>query len=71
MGGGMAVSSELNGDELESGFLIFDCPDESGLEFHIPVGSMDSNMSARFFMSDEQAEHLIEIIQNKLNARRP
>lgn len=36
--------------------IVYDCPDENGMQISV-------------FMDDEQAENLITIIQNKLNAR--
>ncbi len=60
--------TEKTCDEIE-GALIFDCPKEKGIEIIIPIGSPDSNLTAIFFMKDEQAQEFINIIQNKLNAR--
>ena len=62
---------ERNGEELDNGCLIFDVPEEKGIELVIPIGGVDSGFTARVFMDDEKAEEMIRIIQNKLNARRP
>jgi len=57
---------ERNGTETEQGILIFDVPEEKGLEIIIPV---TDNMKASIFISDDEAEKVIKIMQNKLNAR--
>lgn len=53
--------------ELECGILVYDVPEEKGIEIIVPVFE---NMRASIFMDDEQAEQMINIVQNKLNARR-
>jgi len=58
-----------SGVETDYGCSIFDIPEENGIELHVPVGSETGNCYARIFMTDEQAEDLISIIQNKLNGR--
>ncbi|KKL78983.1 hypothetical protein LCGC14_2019380 [marine sediment metagenome] len=58
----------LNVDEVNN-CLIFDCPEEGGIELIFPVGGDGSNMRASIFVNDEDAQKLINIIQNKLNAR--
>ena len=60
----MSISRDV--EELENGCIIFDVPEEKGIEIIVPVTDF---MRASIFMSDEQAEELIRIIQNKLNAR--
>ncbi len=55
-------------DEV-NGCMVIDCPRDKGIEINVPIGSKDSNMVARFFMSDKQAQELVNIIQNKINAR--
>jgi len=57
---------DRNGVEMENGCLIFDVPEEKGIEIIIPVTDF---MKASLFMEDKEAEELIMIIQNKLNAR--
>ena len=57
---------ERNGFEQESGCIIFDVPEEKGIEIIIPV---TERMKASLFMSDEQAQEMIRIIQNKINSR--
>jgi len=57
---------ERNGIEQDNGCIIFDVPEEKGIEMIIPV---TENMRASVFMTDKEAENLINIIQNKLNAR--
>jgi hypothetical protein len=54
-----------DGIEL-SNVLIFDCPEEKGIELIVPVFE---NMRASIFLNDDEAEKVINIIQNKLNAR--
>lgn len=56
---------ERNGTEIES-CLIFDVPEEKGIEIIVPV---TDNMKASLFLTDEEAQKMINIIQNKLNAR--
>jgi len=60
------MMEERNGTETEQGILIFDVPEEKGLEIIIPV---TDNMKASVFIPDDEAEKVIQIIQNKLNAR--
>jgi|GEM_PF-3981477 len=57
---------ERNGTETEQGILIFDVPEEKGLEIIIPV---TDNMKASVFIPDDEVEKVIQIMQNKLNAR--
>ena len=57
---------ERNGFEQETGCLIFDISEEKGIEIIIPV---TESMRASLFMSDEQAQEMINIIQNKINSR--
>jgi len=56
---------ERNGVEIDR-CLIFDVPEEKGVEIIIPVAEC---MRASLFMTDEEAQKLINIIQNKINAR--
>ena len=60
------MEKERNGTEMEDGCLVFDVPEEKGIELIVPVFE---NMRASVFMTDEEAQKLINIIQNKLNAR--
>jgi hypothetical protein len=39
---------------------------EPGIELHLPVGF---NLNAVVFMTDKVAQQLVDIIQNKINAR--
>ena len=57
---------ERNGFEQENGCIILDIPEEKGIEIIVPVTEC---MRASLFMSDEQAQKMINIIQNKINAR--
>jgi len=57
---------ERDAKELECGILIFDVPEENGIELIVPVFE---NMKASIFIDDKQAEQMLRIIQNKLNAR--
>ena len=57
---------DRNGVEMENGCLVFDVPEEKGIEIIIPVTDF---MKASLFMEDKEAEEFIRIIQNKLNAR--
>jgi len=56
---------ERNGVELD-GCIVFDVPEEKGIELIIPVTEC---MKASLFMTDEEAQQLVNIIQNKINAR--
>ena len=57
---------ERHGFEQETGCIIFDIPEEKGIEIIIPITDC---MRASLFMSDEQAQEMINIIQNKINSR--
>jgi|TARA_R100000049_G_C1933720_1_gene77561 hypothetical protein len=57
---------ERIGHEQVNGCLVFDVPEEKGIELIIPVFQ---NMRVSTFIKDEEAQELINIIQNKLNAR--
>ena len=46
--------------------LVFDVPEEKGIEIIIAV---TENMRASVFMGDDEVIALINILQNKLNAR--
>ena len=64
------VSKERYGEELEGGALVIDVPEESGIELIIPADDMGmSCMNVRLFFHDDEAQELINIIQNKINAR--
>jgi len=52
--------------ELDCGILVFDVPEEKGIELIVPVFE---NMKASIFIDDKQAQTIIDIIQNKLNGR--
>jgi hypothetical protein len=52
--------------EQDNGCLVFDVPEEKGIEMIVPVFE---NMRASVFFTDKEAENLIKIIQNKLNGR--
>jgi len=56
---------ERNGVEID-GCIVFDIPEEKGVELIIPVTDC---MKASLFMTDEEAQQLVNIIQNKINAR--
>lgn len=57
---------ERNGSEMDNGCIVFDVPEEKGIEIIIPVTDF---MKASLFMEDKEAEEMIRIIQNKINAR--
>jgi len=46
--------------------LILDCHEEGGVELRL---DLENGMSVNFFMDDETAKEMIDIIQNKINAR--
>lgn len=64
--GGEFMDKFRDGKELENGILIFDVPEEKGIELIIPVFE---NMRVSVFLSDDEAVKVIRIIQNKLNGR--
>jgi len=49
----------------DRGLLIFD--DEEGIILEIPM--LGTGTAMRFYITDEVAQDMINIIQNKLNAR--
>jgi len=64
---GDKMARERYGEETEDGnALVIDCAKEGGVELIIQTD--DTNCS-RFFLYDEEAQELVNIIQNKLNAR--
>ena len=58
---------ERYAEELEGGILVVDIPEEKGVELIIPLGEDATN--ARIFMYDDEAEQLVQVVQNKINAR--
>lgn len=52
--------------ELDCGILIFDVPEEKGIEIIFPVFE---NMRASIFVDDKEAQSIISILQNKINGR--
>lgn len=62
----MANDKERHGVETESGCIVFDVPEEKGIELIVPVAGC---MRASVFMDDEEAQNFVNIIQNKLNGR--
>ena len=64
------TSKERYGEELEGGALVIDVPEESGVELIIPMDETGMNCTnLRVFFHDDEAQELIDIIQNKINAR--
>jgi hypothetical protein len=61
------IFMEENNEELEDDMIIFDAPEEGGIEFLIKVSD---RYVATVFLSDEQAERMIRIVENKLNGRK-
>jgi len=61
------VTRERYGEELDGGALVIDIPKEGGIELILPIDC--TCMNARVFMYDDEAQELINIIQNKINAR--
>ena len=53
--------------ERVADIVVFDVPEEKGIQF---VFNVIENMSASVFVSDDDAEELVKIVLNKLNARR-
>jgi len=47
--------------------IIFDNPQEEGVDLEF---DLENGMSIKIFMDDELAQDFINIIQNKLNARK-
>ena len=47
--------------------IIFDNPQEEGIDLEF---DLENGMSIKIFMDDELAQDFINIIQNKLNARK-
>lgn len=45
---------------------IYDNPEEKGIDIEF---DMEIGMAIKIFMTDESAQELVDIIQNKLNAR--
>lgn len=46
--------------------IIYDNPEERGIDL---VFDMENGMGITIFMDDESAQEMVNIIQNKLNAR--
>jgi len=59
----------IHGVDLRNGGTVFDDPSNEGIVLELPIGCDAGNMYAKFFFTDEEAEELIKIIQNKLNGR--
>lgn len=53
-------------DDCENRFLIFDNPEEKGIDMYIAINEI---IDLRIPLTDKAAQQLIDIIQNKLNAR--
>ncbi len=46
--------------------LIYDRPEEKGIDLEL---DLENGMSIKIFMEDATAQGMIDLIQNKLNAR--
>lgn len=47
---------------------VFDNPDEEGIDLEF---DFENGMALTVYMGDKDAQNLVKIIQNKLNARLP
>jgi hypothetical protein len=46
--------------------LVFDNPEERGIDL---MFDLENGMAITLFMTDESAQEMVNIVQNKLNAR--
>lgn len=46
--------------------IVYDNPEEEGIDLEF---DLESGLSIKVFMTDQAAQDMVDIIQNKLNAR--
>jgi len=56
----------MSGEEDDYAFEIYD-DEKGGIILELPL--YQTGASIRFYMTDEAAQQMVDIIQNKLNAR--